>query len=97
MAEQKEAVVCPNCQQPATRIGNEITCEHCDAIFVVTQKNGAKVKTLGPIAALAERVDKLESLLPEAQTETIETPLNEPEKIEQGDNDNDSESDILPR
>jgi uncharacterized Zn finger protein (UPF0148 family) len=45
--ESSKAVNCPNCQGPAIRTGNEITCETCDATFVITKKQGAKVKTLG--------------------------------------------------
>jgi len=99
MAEEKpKAVHCPNCQGPATRTGNEITCDACDAIFAITKKNGAKVKKLGPFQDHEERLKKIESrIFPE-----------EPEpQVQQGGEDDDEpkpepeqeivDGDILPR
>jgi len=58
--DQPKATTCPNCQQPAIRVGNNITCESCDAVFVVTKKQGAKVKELGPIEDHEQRIQALE-------------------------------------
>lgn len=69
--EQPKAVACPNCQEPAIRTGNEIACGPCDAIFVITKKQGAKVKQLG----ISERLDRLES---EVFTEPAEPDETEP-------------------
>lgn len=63
-------VHCPNCLKPAYMIGNEITCENCDAIFEVKQKQPAKVKQVGPIEDLRNRVERLESLIPGDEPET---------------------------
>lgn len=57
---QSKATFCPNCQQPAIRTGNEIACEKCDATFVVTKKQGARVKEIGPIQDHEERISALE-------------------------------------
>ena len=51
-----EKAVCPNCSGEATKIGNEITCVKCDAIFVFNKKGEAKVKQIG----IAERLDQAE-------------------------------------
>lgn len=83
--EKPKATICPNCQQPAIRTGNEIACEHCDAIFVVTQKQGAKLKTLGPIDDLRQRVERLESMVPGEQPE----PEPEPKEREDEEGDED--------
>jgi hypothetical protein len=58
--EKPKATNCPNCLKPAIRAGNEITCEACDAVFIVTKKQGAKVKELGPIEDHEERIAALE-------------------------------------
>ena len=94
MPEAKGKVVnCPNCQGPAIWSGNEITCAQCDAIFTITKKNGAKVKKLGPIQDLDERVKKIEAKI------FIEEP-----EVQQVDEDDEPEpdqeivdGDILPR
>ena len=95
--EKPKAVYCPNCQGPATRTGNEITCETCDAIFTITKKDGAKIKKLGSIEDHEERLKKIESQI------FVEKP--EPQKQQDDDDDepepgNDQEvvdGDILPR
>jgi len=61
MAEPK-ATTCPNCGKPAMRIGNEITCESCDTIFVITKKQEAKVKEFGTIQDHENRIKVLEGL-----------------------------------
>lgn len=58
--KETKGVFCVNCQQPAIRTGNEITCANCDAVFIITEKRGAKVKELGPIEDLNRRVSALE-------------------------------------
>lgn len=78
--EQPKATNCPNCQKPAIRSGSEITCTNCDAVFVITKKEGAKVKELGPLDDIRGRLDKLESANEEQTPE--ETPLEETEPEE---------------
>lgn len=51
---------CPNCNGPAMREGDEITCEKCDVTFIVKQKE-IKVKQIGSIEDLSQRVERLES------------------------------------
>jgi len=83
MSEEKpKACVCPSCQQPALQTGNEIACEHCDAVFVVTKKQGAKLKQLGPIDDLRQRVERLESLAQEVPEEKPEEDESEGESGE---------------
>ena len=60
MSETKPSI-CPNCQQPAIRTGNEITCEKCDATFLITVKGEKQVKEISPISDLQDRVGKIES------------------------------------
>jgi len=57
--EEKKAVACPNCNQPAIKQGNEIACENCDAVFTFS-KTGAKVKSVGKIDELDKRLTALE-------------------------------------
>lgn len=57
---ETKAMSCPNCSQPAMRTGNEITCENCDATFVITKKQGAKVKEFGQIQDHENRIQVLE-------------------------------------
>lgn len=53
---EPEKAVCPNCLGEATKIGNEITCVKCDAIYVFNKKGEPKVKQIG----IAERLDQAE-------------------------------------
>lgn len=76
MAESEpKAQNCPNCQQPAIRIGDEITCEPCDAIFVITKKQGARVKQIG----IDERIGRLEDEVFKEKPEPEPEPKPEPE------------------
>ena len=85
MAEEKpETTFCPNCRQPAVRTGNEIACENCDAVFVITKKEGPKVKELGPLKDLTKRVEILEAA---QQTE----PVNPGPDDDQNENDEEEE------
>lgn len=77
MAEkQPKAIYCPNCQQLANMTGNEITCENCDAVFVITKKQGAKVKQIGQIEDHEQRIARLEAsdqpVEPTKPTEPVE-------------------------
>ena len=54
---------CPSCNGPAMREGDEITCAACDATFVLRQKE-VKVKQIGTIEDLSQRVQRLEGLVP---------------------------------
>jgi len=60
---EPEKAVCPNCSGEATKIGNEITCVKCDAIFVFNKKGEAKVKQLG----IAERLQTVEDAVRKIQ------------------------------
>lgn len=82
--EKQRTTFCPNCRQPAVRTGNEIACENCDAVFVITKKEGPKVKQLGPLKELTQRVEILEAA---QQTEP-----DKPETPEDVENDDDEES-----
>lgn len=75
--EKVKPASCPNCQQPAIRYGNQIACENCDAVFVITRKEGPKVKQLGPLKDLTKRVEILEAA---QQTEPVDpgTPEDDP-------------------
>ena len=80
MAEN-ENIYCPNCQKPAQKDGNEITCLHCDAIYSVKKTGSATVKKLGPIEDHEQRLARLEALLPgqePAEPEPVEPTEEEP-------------------
>lgn len=103
MAEEKpKAVTCPNCQGPAIRAGNEITCEACDATYTITKKDGAKVRKLGPIQDHEERLKKIEASIFAEKPETPEQQGGEDDDDEPvpGNGDESQEildGDILPR
>ena len=77
MAEPR-ATICPNCQKPAMRTGNEITCEHCDATFVITKKQEIEVKEFGAIQDHENRILALEGKNKPPEPE----PKSEPEPEE---------------
>ncbi len=78
MTESK-ATSCPNCQKPAIQVGNEITCEHCDATFVITKKQEATVKEFGTIQDHENRIKALEKSVKPVEPQTQE---QEPEDDE---------------
>lgn len=88
--EKPTATKCPNCQQPAIRTGNEIACENCDATFIVTKKQGAKLKQIGPIEDHEQRIKRLESLLPGEEQASDDEPQEQPE-------DEEKEEPFLPK
>lgn len=101
--EKPKAVQCPNCQGPAIRTGNEITCETCDATFMITKKDGAKVKKLGPIQDHEERLKKIEATIfteepePQEQKGGEDDDESKPENNNPENNNIEQETDILPR
>jgi len=64
MSEERKKTSCPNCLGPAVKEGNTIICEVCDATFTFTKTGGAKLKELGRLDTIDERLDRLESILP---------------------------------
>lgn len=93
MAKEPTRTICPNCLGPAVMEGSEITCEMCDATFTVKRTGGAKVKKLGRLEELEDRVGKLEGLLP---GEPGELPA-EPQEPDEPAEPDDSDDDIVPR
>lgn len=81
--DKARATSCPNCLNPAMRLGNEVTCEKCDAVFVITKKQGAKVKELGPIDEIKQRVTRLEQYHTEPQETKPE--VEQEESVEEDD------------
>jgi len=73
---------CPNCNGPAMKEEDEITCAACDATFIVKQKE-IKVKQIGTIEDLSKRVQRLEGLLP-GQPPDKEKPAPPKESSEDG-------------
>jgi len=76
--EEKKAVACPNCNQPAIKQGNEIACENCDAVFTFS-KTGAKVKSVGKIDELDKRLTALEEKQNAQQPAPNQNESGEPE------------------
>ncbi len=98
MAEEKPKVTfCPNCSMPAIRVGNEVTCETCDATFTITQKDGAKVKQIGRIAQIEKDVAELKARLPGDDEPSGDEPGDQdPPAEEQEESDgSEDEEDIL--
>lgn len=79
MSDESQKVSCPNCLAPAVKEGNEITCETCDAVFVITKKEGAKVKKVGLIDDHEKRISRLESIIPDQEPVKPDEPV-EPEE-----------------
>ena len=75
--EQAKAITCPNCGKPALRSGDEITCEYCDAEFVITKKQETQVKQFGKIDDHEKRLQALE------QSAGKEPQKSEPEETEE--------------
>ena len=90
MAKEPTETKCPNCLGPAVMEGSEITCENCDAVFTIKKTGAARVKQIGRIESLEDRVGRLEqyagrpSMTPELQ-EANEPPAEpvEPEEPEE--------------
>lgn len=62
MPEEPKKISCPNCTGIATREGNKIICETCDATFTITKTGGAKVKEIGRLDSIENRLDRVEGL-----------------------------------
>jgi len=63
MTEEAKKPLCPNCQQPAIREGNKIICEACDATYIITKEQGAKVDKTGELADIKQRLAQLERIV----------------------------------
>jgi hypothetical protein len=86
-----EKVNCPSCGGPAIKEGNIITCENCDAEFTFTKTGEAKIKDIGRLKTLEERVDHHEDLLQGLISEPDPAKLEpDPAKKEPDPNDEDS-------
>ena len=85
MDNEKTAVQCPNCQGPAIKEGNKITCEPCDATFTITKTGGARVKETGKIEDHETRLKKVEDKLFGGNTEPAHNGeiIEEPEEPEE--------------
>ena len=70
-------IVCPNCQGEAVKEGNKIICETCDATFTFTKTGGAKLKAIGRLDDIEQRLDRVESLLPGEEPQSVEDPIEE--------------------
>ncbi len=67
-----EITACPSCTgkiQPLK--GGKVFCEACDTIFRITIE-GPRVETVGPLDALAGRVDRIEKTI--GETGTVQDP-----------------------
>lgn len=106
MTEQNEkakACFCPNCNEPAKKIGNEIFCEKCDARFEIKKTGAARVKVTGEIEDLRNRVDVLEAaILPDddsldqAADQTADQVEARDQAAIRDQGDADQEEEILP-
>lgn len=80
MSEESKSTktVCPNCLGEAIREGNKIICETCDATFTFTKTGGARLKEIGRLDSIEQRLNRVESLLPGEELESKES--DEPEE-----------------
>jgi len=89
MAEEPKKANCPNCLGPAIKEGNKIICEICDATFTFTKTGGTKVKDLGRLNSIEERLDRVESLLPGQEPDPAKL-KPDPANLESDPTDNES-------
>jgi uncharacterized Zn finger protein (UPF0148 family) len=80
MAKQ---IICKSCQVPCIADGDEITCPKCGTTFV-RQGETVKVKTIGRIDSIEQRLTNLEKTIqtniePEPEPEPIQKPADEDE------------------
>jgi len=88
MSEEKpKAAFCPNCQQPAIREGNEVICLKCDATFKITKTGGAKVKKIGEIEEIKNRLAALEAKDLEQKPDQSEDDQSDQDKDKEEDQD----------
>lgn len=66
-SEKLQSCFCPNCGQPANRVGDQVCCEFCDAIFTVHQNGSARVRKVGVLDDIDKRLSALEDNQGEAQ------------------------------
>ncbi len=67
-----EITACPSCAGKIQPIkGSRFFCEACDTIFRITRE-GPRVETVGPLDALAGRVDRIEQQI--GETGTVQDP-----------------------
>jgi len=64
MSDEPKKISCPNCSGIAFKEGNKVTCESCDSTFTITKTGGAKVKEIGRLDSIEQRLDRLDGLLP---------------------------------
>lgn len=62
MSEEPKKISCPNCAGIASKEGNKIICEACDATFTITKTGGARVKEIGRLDSIEERLERVEGL-----------------------------------
>jgi len=85
-------IPCPNCLEPAEKIGNKIICQACDSTFVITKTGAAKVKDIG----WKEKIEERLSLLEVGQAD--EESMDDNQADAYGETAADDESfDLLPR
>lgn len=79
---------CPYCQSPAVFDEDKqiIICEKCDAEYKVTKEGGAKVKKIGVLDDLQNRVSALEAAAGRSMAADTE-PDTHPDDIDENDED----------
>ena len=75
--DEQQPAFCPNCNKPAIRRGMVIDCENCNATFRFTPE-GPKVKSIGKIDELEERVTALEEVIKPQPLPPAEPPKEKP-------------------
>lgn len=85
--DKKQATLCPNCQQPAIKQGNQIICEKCDATFEIRKTGAAKVKELGRIEKIEKDIAEIKTQLPAQEPEPEPEPDDELTEVPDKDKD----------
>ena len=95
MPEEPKKVSCPNCLGPASKEGNKIICEICDATFTFKKTGGAKVQEIGRLDSIEERLDHVESLLPGQEPDPAELDEPNPDPVALEPEPEDEETSLL--
>lgn len=79
--------ICPNCLEKAVKVGNEVTCDKCDASFRITKQQN-KLRDI----RISRRLDLLEEKVfgsDEPEPETPPEPEPKPEDTHEDEEDED--------
>lgn len=89
--QNEETAYCPSCKQIAVKVGNEITCDNCDASFRIT-KHTHKLQQARISERLQDHEQRLAALEPERAPAPAPAPTPAPAPEKGGKSPSDSPS-----